>query len=134
MAESKYRRQASGACRVRRGALRYTDAEYAVITMVAAIDGMRPGAWAQQAAYTAALRRHNGDQPEPEVVAELVAVLRQHRRVLANIGGNINQLARTANSTGELPAQQHLEGVLRVVRRQLEISDSLLARAVAGGR
>jgi hypothetical protein len=84
--------------RVRRGALRYTDDEFAVIVMVAALDRMKPGAWAQQAAYDAAIRRRRGDLADWSAVEALVAELRQHRRLLTNIGGNLNDLVRVANS------------------------------------
>jgi len=37
-----------------------------------------------------------------------MAELFETRRLLATVANNVNQLARTANTTGELPAQQRL--------------------------
>jgi hypothetical protein len=124
---SRYRSQAGSGKRERRGMLRYTDDEWAVVVVVAALDGMRPGAWAQQAAYDAARRRQRGERPSREQIEELVEELRHHRRVLTNIGGNLNDVARAGNATGtiEHPA---LAGLLRVLGRVVHGSDELIAR------
>jgi hypothetical protein len=111
-----------------RGTLRYTDEEWAAVVVVAALDGMRPGAWAQQAAYDAAVRRQRGERPARELVEALVEELRQHRRVLTNIGGNLNDLARAANATGAVEHPAAVAGVLRLVTRVVHSSDQLLAQ------
>ncbi|SDC73583.1 hypothetical protein SAMN05216174_10450 [Actinokineospora iranica] len=99
--------------------------------MVAAREGMKPGAWAQQAAYEAALRRQRGEVFERGLVHELIAELREQRRVLANIGGSLNQLAKVANSTGGVEHLPAAQGLLRVVRNVVRASDELVARVRA---
>jgi hypothetical protein len=114
--------------RVRRGALRYTDAEFGLIVAAAAESGMRPGAGAQQAALDMARGRNRpGQQAAPELVHEL----QELRRVLRNVGGNLNDLARTANATGELPAAQAVGTVLRLVGRVVQTADTVLVRVRA---
>lgn len=124
---SGYRGQAAGARRERRGALRYTDAEWAVIVQVAAVEGMRPGAWAQQAAFEAAVRVHRGERTDRATVEALLEELRQHRRVLTNVGGNLNDVARTANATGELPSLLAATTVLKLIRNVVLASDTLVS-------
>ena len=55
--ELGYRPKSLGGKRQPRGLLRYTDDEWAVIVQVAVLVGMRPGAWAQQAAYDAKYKK-----------------------------------------------------------------------------
>jgi hypothetical protein len=111
------RDHAAGEKRERRGALRYTDREWMVITAVAVREGKRPGAWAQQAAYDAAWYTLHGQPGYREQTVRVIEQLRQLRNVLANIGGNVNDLAKAANSTGEIETVQVLGRTLRIVRR-----------------
>jgi hypothetical protein len=110
--------------------LRYSDAEWAVIVHAAAAAGMKPGPWAQRAAHRAAIQ----DQPHhhglDQRIEALLAELRQHRRVLTNIGGNLNNLARAANTTGTLTLTNPLavQAVLRLVRNVVGAADELLVR------
>ena len=48
-----------------------------------------------------------------------IAELFELRRLLATIANNVNQLARTANTTGELPAAARLSGTLAEVDEML---------------
>jgi len=89
---------------------------------------MRPGAWAQRAAHLAAVHGEHGPRPDEMRVMELVAELRQHRRVLANIGGNLNDVARAVNATGEIQNPAAAQAVLRLVRNVVTASDELLVR------
>jgi hypothetical protein len=114
-----------------RGSLRFTDDEWAVIVQAAALERMRPGAWAQQAAYRAGVRRCRGPLPELTAVQALVVELRQQRRVLANIGGNLNDLAAAANATGRIDNQVAATTVLRLVRRVVEATQELIGRVGA---
>ncbi|MEU0529180.1 hypothetical protein [Amycolatopsis tolypomycina] len=109
-----------------RTAVLYTDIEWAAITVAAAADGMRPGAWVAQIAYNEARRANAGDLLDGRAIAELRAELRQHRRVLTNIGGNINDVARVANSTGALEHAAQAAAVLRLVRNVVQSSDQLV--------
>jgi hypothetical protein len=108
--------------------LRYNDTEWAVLVQVAALDGKTPGAWAQQAAYEAALRAHLGEPSDRgaliTAVNELTREIREHRRVLANVGGNLNDVARHANATGDLGIAATT--VLRLIRNVVLASDTLV--------
>ncbi|TLW89232.1 hypothetical protein FFT09_22660 [Saccharomonospora piscinae] len=108
-----------------RGRLRYTDTEWAVICRVAAAAGMRPGAWAQQAASEVAVAVDRGRPLDRDVVDALVAELLEHRRVMANIGGNVNQLATAANTAGYAEAALAAGELLRLVRRVILGSEQL---------
>jgi len=92
---------------------------------------MRPGAWAQLAAHDAAIRQLRGAASDPSAVDELVAELRQQRRVLTNIGGNLNQLARAANATGVIENPAAMAAVLRLVRNVVHATDELIDRVRA---
>lgn len=128
MGGSCYRRQCSVGRRSPRGLLRYTDDEWAAIVRVAATTGMRPGAWAQQVAHDAAVQHDRGSTVERAVVDDLVAELRQYRRVLTNIGGNLNQLVRTMNATGTNGNLRATETVLRLVRNVVHGTEELVSR------
>lgn len=109
----------------------YTDTEWAAITVAAAADGMTPGAWVAQIAFTEARRANAGDLLDGRAVAELRAELREHRRVLTNIGGNLNDVARVANSTGALENAAQAAAVLRLVRHVVQSSDQLVGELQA---
>jgi hypothetical protein len=121
-----YREHSRFGRRVPRGTLRYNEFEWAVIAQVAAIADQKPGAWAQQAAYEAALRANQGEPTTREAVVELAEELRQHRRVLTNIGGNLNDLARVANSTGEIQLVAAAQTVMRLIGNVVRASDTLV--------
>jgi hypothetical protein len=108
--------------------MRYTDQEWAVIVAVAAVAGLKPGAWVQQTAFDAARHQRRGQVDERGVVEGLVAELRQHRRVLTNIGGNLNDLARAANATGVIENPGAVRVVLRLVRNVVLGGDELVRR------
>jgi hypothetical protein len=114
--------------RERRGALRYTEAEWALIITAAVRHRMRPGAWAQQAALDAAAAEVRGAGVGRQELTELITALTEHRNALARVGGNLNQLAAFANSTGgQIPAAA--AGILRQVRERVNQSDQLIARS-----
>jgi hypothetical protein len=126
--DARYRVRCSGAVRVRRGALRYTDEEYAVIRAAASAARMRPGAWAQQAAYRAALDRGQDRRCSCAGSGSLLEELRQQRRVLTNVGGNLNDLARVANSTGAVHELRAIAVVLRLVANVVRSCDDVIGR------
>lgn len=112
--------------------MRYSDAEYAVIVSAAELDGMRPTSWAQNAAYQAAVRRcRNSTEADPVAASALLEELRQQRRVLTNVGGNLNDLARVANSTGAVGQGAALAVVLRLVARVVRSCDEAIRRVRA---
>ena len=123
-----YRPHSTEGKREPRGLLRYSESEWAAIVRVAASAGMRPTSWAQRAAYQAAVGSRSGREVERELVESLVAELRQQRRVLANIGGNLNQLARAANATETVTNPVAAATVLRLVRNTVHAAQELLQR------
>lgn len=111
-----------------RGRLRYTDREWAVICRVAATAGMRPGAWAQQAATDAAVAAERGlGHAHREDIEAVIGEIREHRRVLTNVGGLANQLAAAANATGELAAAGAAVEVMDLVRRVVLGGEQLIS-------
>lgn len=123
----RYREHAAGERRARRGALRYTDAGWADLCKVAAAEGMKPGAWAQQAAHQAAVRKLRGEPFGDGQVHELIAELREGRRVLGNVGSSLNQVAKVANSTGRVSSAAAIATMLRVLARVLRAHDIMVA-------
>jgi len=92
---------------------------------------MRPGAWAQVAAHDAAVRELHGRAGDRAAVDGLVEELRQQRRVLTNVGGNLNQLARVANATGVIESPLVVATVVRLVRNVVHATDELIERVRA---
>lgn len=121
-----YREESTSGKRQPRTLMRYSDTEWAVIVQVAARAGMRPGAWAQQAAYDAALREHLGEIADRGAVDDLTAELREHRRVLTNVGGNLNDVAKVGNATGQFEHATAAATVLRLVGNVVRASDTLV--------
>jgi hypothetical protein len=123
--------------RERRGALRYTEAEWALIITAAVRHRMRPGAWAQQAALDTAAAEIRGTGAGRQEVTALIEALHAHRTALVRVGGNLNQLTAFANTTSQIP--EAAAGILRRVRELVGESDELVARchrvlAPTGGR
>ena len=95
---------------------------------------MAAGAWLGQVGVAAAEvgpapRVGSPSRRARVVVAELVGLqneLRQARRVLRNVGGNLNDVARAANSTGELAGET--EAVQRLVTRVVESVEATVER------
>lgn len=123
-----YRDQSTSGKRSPRGLMRYTDDEWAVIVMVAAQEALKPGAYVQKAAYEAALRQHRGELFDSGVVNALLAELQENRRVLTNIGGNLNDVAKEVNSTGKVENPAAAETVLRLVRNVVLATNELVAK------
>ncbi len=111
-----------------RASLRYTDSEWAAIVVAAAAAGMKPGAWLADVAFQAARDRNGGIRLERGAIDELLTELRQHRRVLTNIGGNLNQIAAVANASGEIEARDAAARVLRLVSRVVFGCDELMSK------
>lgn len=107
----------------------YTDLEWTAIAVAAAVAGMTPGAWAADAAYLAARDHNAGPLLDRESARQVLEELRQQRRVLTNIGGNLNQLAAHANATGQVP--DSTTAVLRVLQRVMLACEEVTDRAGA---
>ena len=100
----------------------FSESEWAAIEAAAARAAMAPGAWVGDSAARAA------ELPEPVVPGARVSAgaagsrmqeLMEDRRVLRNIGGNLNDIARVANTDGALESTvgQVAQMVARAVER-----------------
>lgn len=112
--------------RSKRMTVAFNSAELLLVEAAAARDGLRPGAWVGAAATAAAQRpvdsvSHAQRHPELEGLrTELLGL----RRLSGNIAGNINDLARHANSTGEVKPEA--EAVLAYVRTLAKRMDRVI--------
>lgn len=85
--------------------VQFSEMEMALVTTASVRADMAPGAWLGEAGVRAAEAvpgpaSHWG--PAMQELMQLRAELMEHRRVLRNVGGNLNDVARHANSTGEI--------------------------------
>ncbi|MFL6120226.1 hypothetical protein [Actinophytocola sp.] len=127
--ELKNREHAKGERRRQRATILYTDVEWARIVAAAAMAGKRPGAWIAEVAHDAARWRLSGLPASREVLVELAEQVRSTRNVLANIGGNLNDVAKHANSTHEVASiREQADAVLRMVRRLVSRTDEQLGQ------
>ena len=104
----------------------FSDLEMAKVVVGAGRDDLAVGAWVGMAALEKAdeLRpaTARGAGPEMQRLMELRAELMENRRVLRNVGGNLNDIARVANSTGEVaPQTTRVQGM---VERSVERIDA----------
>ncbi|MGD9526413.1 MAG: hypothetical protein AB7I38_11635 [Dehalococcoidia bacterium] len=86
-------------------AVSYSDLEMAKVTSAAARDALALGAWLADAGVRVAdagVPAAVGSGAEMQELMELRDALGDARRLLRNVGGNLNDVARHANSTGEL--------------------------------
>lgn len=130
-----HRTHVSGAPRTRREVWLSTE-ERTVINAAAAQAGLRPGAYIAREAVRAARADTSGrsDSPAAEVAPaagvtvsgarEVLDEVRHLRRLMGNVAGNLNDVARHANSTGELVEQSG--AILDFVRRTNERVDAEL--------
>ena len=99
--------------------------------------GLKPGAFVAATAVEAAkVINHNGGgaaapSNHPAAIHELrefAAEVRELRRLLGNVAGNLNDVARHANSTGELG--ENADAVLAYTRRMNTQIDSWLMQVL----
>ena len=95
---------------------RVSDQEYTEIRAAAQRAGVAYGTFIDHTVQAATRQHKFGHQPTAELCEELRGVARQLNR----IGVNLNQLARIANATGQVPGElpaalSYLENVLRRV-------------------
>lgn len=106
----------------------YTSEELAMVVAAATEVGLRPGAFiaavSVHAAKSHAQRRQGSQLRTSAEVQELTGELRELRRLLGNVAGNLNDVARHANSTGELGG--NADAVLHYTRRMNERIDRWL--------
>ena len=102
-----------------------SESELAQITGMAARDGLGVSAWLGQAGVRLAQRQTTANELTMRGGARVQALMVAYhglmdlRRILRNVGGNLNDVARHANSTGTLAAEtvQVQALVARVVLR-----------------
>lgn len=82
----------------------FTSEERALIEQASALCGLRPGAYVAAAAVDAAKVASGSGfgGASADQMRELTAEVRQLRRLLGNVAGNLNDVARRANVGGEL--------------------------------
>lgn len=125
------RSHAQGVRRKQRTTVRFSDAEWDRIVAAAALAKKRPGAWVAEVAHDTARERLRGVSAGRHALEELADQVRAMRNVLANIGGNLNDVARHANATHEVATiRAQAEAVLRVVRRVVARADETLGEVV----
>lgn len=125
------RRHAQGERRKQRTTVSFTDTEWDRIVAAAALAKKRPGAWVAEAAHDAARWRLRGLPTGRDALEQLGDQVRSLRNVLANIGGNLNDVARHANTTHEVRTiRSQAETVLGMVRRVVGRADETLGEVV----
>lgn len=116
MASSSGNRSHASARRDRHVNVYFNEVEFAVVADAAEREAMRPGAWVARAALVES-ERSTGRRRAGDDSGELRAVqseLLELRRLLGNIAGNLNDVARHANTEHEWAPET--ERVLALVR------------------
>src|SRR3954466_6134755 len=109
-----------------------SESELAQITGMAGRDGLGVSAWLGQAGVRVAARHGTVGESTMRGGSGVQAVMVTYqglmdvRRILRNIGGNLNDVARHANSTGTLPVETRQVQAM-VARRVLQIDPVLAA-------
>src|SRR3954471_10877499 len=109
-----------------------SESELAQITGMAAREGLGVSAWLGQAGVRLAARHGTAGESTMRGGSGVQAVMVTYhglmdvRRILRNIGGNLNDVARHANSTGTLPVETRQVQAI-VARRVLQIDPVLAA-------
>lgn len=116
------RRARVGVARTNKRTLRFTDAELADLANAAARVGLATDAYTAEAAVRTARTTARLPADWRDALAAVLAATEQVRRA----GQVANQLARVANSTGQLPG--HAEDVLARLDRATAHLDALAAR------
>lgn len=105
--------------RSRRKEALFTPDEYALIEQASAHRGLKAGAFIAATAVEAAKAMTAGAEDRTTATVHelrgVAAEVRELRRLLGNVAGNLNDVARHANSTGELGG--NADAVLDFTRR-----------------
>lgn len=122
--------------RSRRKEALFTPTELAVIELASAQAGLRAGAFIAAAAVGAA-KAYTADRDGAAVrtsdeLRQVADEIRELRRLLGNVAGNLNDVARHANSTGRLG--ENADAVLAFARRTNERIDTWLMEYLRGLR
>jgi hypothetical protein len=120
----------------------FSEQELAEVSAAAERAGLAVGAWVGQEIVRVA-RGVKRSAPAPvwresaQDLMRLEAELMEHRRVLRNVGGNLNDVARWANSTGELhAATAHVQDLVakaveKVEQTVAQVSDLAVTTMIA---
>lgn len=106
-----------------------SDAEMAQVAAAASRAGLARGAWLGDAGVRLATAETQPTRPgageEMQALMTLRAELMEDRRVLRNVGGNLNDVARLANAESEVhPASAR---VIELVKRAVDRIDGTVA-------
>ena len=115
-----------------------SDLELAAVTVAAARAGRAVSAWVGEAAFAAATRGRGPARSWAGMMQALMMAsqeLADARRLVRNVGGNLNDVAKHANSTGQTHAgtRQVLGMVARAVAR-IETAAAAMEAAVGEAR
>lgn len=108
-----------------------SDEEFTRIAAMAAGQNLAPGAWLGMVGLELTRSPARGEEltsgraARTQALLEVYAALMDSRRILRNIGGNLNDVARHANSTGTLPVETRQ--VQAIVARRVLSMDPMLA-------
>jgi hypothetical protein len=92
------------------------------------VEGLRPGAFVSRAAQDAARVRLTGLKLDRSLLAELHKAITDQRHQLAKIGGNLNDVAKHANSTHEVETvRAQAQAILAIVLRRVNEAEQLQA-------
>ena len=118
------RANAPGGPRSHRAVIVHSDEEWARVQALAQLQGVSVPRLYERAVWA-------GDVQTASRVAEIHLELAGVRRLLGNAASNINQIARVANSTGEIQ-EAEFRAATRMVERQVERINVLLAQLPGG--
>lgn len=119
-----YRRR-GGSRRQRRTVIKHSDEEWARVQALAQLQGI-----SAPRLYERAL--HAGDVVTAAKVTEVYGELVMLQRLIGNTAANINQVAKVANATGELPTAEQMQSAADLMQRQVDRIAELL-RQIPGG-
>jgi hypothetical protein len=119
----------------------FSEDEFGVVCEAAGRDGLAPGAWVSEAAVRSARNTVVGAElpagwgAAMQRLMPLQAELAEHRRVLRNVGGNLNDVARHANSTSEVhPATANVLAIVARVVNRVEAAIGHVEQLTAAAR
>jgi hypothetical protein len=116
--------------RKQRTSLSYDNVEWSVIEQAAALEGLRPGAFVSRTALDAARVRVTGVLLDRGVLVKLHEALAHHSNRLAKIGGNLNDIAKHANSTHEVATVREQALAIQAIVRRRVVESGVLQAAV----
>lgn len=123
-----HREHSTGEPRTRRASLYYDEGEWGLVCAAAALEHLKPGAFAARVVLDAARSRVSGRVRDREALVQVHELLAELKVQLAKIGGNLNDVAKHANSTHEVATvREQALAILERVRRRVNQTGDVLA-------